>query len=138
MPAVATLIDTGPMVASLNARDPDHDACKVAFSKLSPFAYTCWPVVTEVVYLLGNYSVATTKLFELLRQQTYRLLPLSQADNQAIETILARYKDQDFQLADACLMHLAEREGITEVLTLDRRDFSVFRTSLGKSLTLLP
>lgn len=138
MPAVGTLIDTGPIVASLNARDPDHEACKAAFAKLSPFAYTCWPVITEAVYLLGNYSVATTKLFELLKQQTYRLLPLSHTDLQAVEAILAKYKDQNFQLADACLMYLAERDGISEVLTLDKRDFGVFRTSIGKSLTLLP
>lgn len=58
MPAVATLIDTGPIVASLNARDPNHAACRAAFAKLSPFAYTCWPVITEAVYLLGNYSPA--------------------------------------------------------------------------------
>lgn len=138
MPAVATLIDTGPIVASLNARDPNHAVCKAAFAKLSPFAYTCWPVITEAVYLLGDYSSATVKLFELLRSQTYRLLSLAHADLQAVEAILAKYQDQDFQLADACLMHLAEREGIAEVLTLDKQDFSVFRTSVGKTLTLLP
>jgi uncharacterized protein len=138
MPAVATLIDAGPIVASLNARDPDHVACKEAFAKLGPFVYTCWPVITEAVYLLGNYSVATAKLFELLRMRTYRLLPLVHSDLQAIEAVLAKYQDQNFQLADACLMHLAERESIAEVLTLDKRDFSIFRNSSGKMLTILP
>lgn len=138
MPATATLIDTGPIVASLNARDPQHEACRSAFAQLSPFAYTCWPVITEAVYLLGDYSLATAKLFELLRQETFRLLPISPAELEAIERILAKYRDQHFQLADACLMYLAEREGIAEVLTLDKRDFSAFRTSSGKSLTLLP
>jgi predicted nucleic acid-binding protein len=66
------------------------------------------------------------------------LLSLTHADVQAVETILAKYKDQKFQLADACLMHLAERDGISEVLTLDKRDFGLFRTSAGKMLSLLP
>lgn len=35
-------------------------------------------------------------------------------------------------------MHLAEREEIEHVFTLDRRDFSAFRTASGKALTLLP
>lgn len=134
----ATLIDTGPIVASLNASDPAHVTCKSEFSKLSPIAYTCWPVITEAVYLLGNYSVATVKLFELLRRQTYRILPLSFTDLQAVEAILAKYRDQNFQLADACLMHLAEREGIVDVLTLDKRDFELFRTSQRESLKILP
>lgn len=138
MPAVATLIDTGPIVAVLNARDSNHAACKATFARLSPFAFTCWPVITEAVYLLGNYSQATAKLFELLRTQAFRLLPLTEADLPAVEAILAKYRDQGFQLADACLMHLAEREGIGEVVTLDKQDFSLFRTSTGASLAILP
>jgi len=134
----ATLIDTGPIVASLNRRDPYHAACQRAFANLAPFAYTCWPVITEAVYLLGDYSEPTQKLLESLRSQAFRILPLEVSDLDAIELILARYADQGFQLADACLMYLAEREGISQVVTLDRRDFSVFRTSRGEALTLLP
>ena len=39
MPAVGTLIDTGPIVASLNARDPDHEACKAAFRQTGDRKY---------------------------------------------------------------------------------------------------
>jgi len=35
-------------------------------------------------------------------------------------------------------LHLAERERIDRVFTIDRKDFSVYRTQAGKSLTLLP
>ena len=35
-------------------------------------------------------------------------------------------------------MHLAEREGIRHVFTLDRRHFGVFRTQQGESLVVLP
>jgi uncharacterized protein len=138
MPAAAALIDTGPIVACLNARDSQHERCKTAFAELPPAVYTCWPVITEAVYLLGDYSQATVKLFELLRNQTFRILPLSSNELSDIEAILAKYQDQEFQLADACLMHLAERESISQVLTLDQQDFSLFRTAAGKPLTLLP
>ena len=67
-----------------------------------------------------------------------RLLPLDHRDVPAIVAILDRYDDQNFQLADAALMHLSEREDIHEVFTLDRRDFTVFRPSSGKPLRLLP
>ena len=35
-------------------------------------------------------------------------------------------------------MFIAEREGIGTVLTLDRRDFSVYRTTDGRALTVGP
>ncbi len=135
--APSTLIDTGPIVASLDARDAHHEACERAFAAL-PFAYTCWPVIAEAVYLLGNYSPAVEKLFVMLRTRRWRLLPLDRTDFDGVERILAKYQDQGFQLADACLMHLAEREGINQVLTLDRKDFGLYRTTSGDSLVIVP
>jgi predicted nucleic acid-binding protein len=66
------------------------------------------------------------------------LLELTAADVPAISAILTKYQDQGFDLADACLMHLADREGITHVFTIDRRHFSVFQAGGGRGLTLLP
>jgi predicted nucleic acid-binding protein len=62
-------------------------------------------------------------------------------DEQALVSIIAymeRYASLGAQLADAALMYIAEREGIDTVFTLDRRDFSVYRTTAGRVLTLLP
>lgn len=42
------------------------------------------------------------------------------------------------QLADAALMFIAEREGIETIFTLDRRDFSVYRTATGWALMVVP
>jgi len=55
-----------------------------------------------------------------------------------IATILAKYKGLRVQVADASLVHLANREGIEVIFTLDRRDFSVLRLSRGRKLRLLP
>ena len=133
-----TLIDTGPIVAALNKRDAYHQACVDAFKSVGPFVYTCWPVITEAAYLLGRYSPATNALFHSLRTRAYRILPLNVDDVEGIERILSKYADQDFQLADAALMYLADREGFDQVLTIDHTDFRVFRTKDGRPLTLLP
>jgi len=55
----------------------------------------------------------------------------------SINSILAKYQDQAFQFADACLMHLAEREKIDTVFTLDRKDFGVYRNKDKKPLSLV-
>ena len=55
-----------------------------------------------------------------------------------IGAILARYEGLRIQLADASLVHLANREGIETMFTLDRRDFGVLRLAHGKKLRLIP
>ena len=49
-----------------------------------------------------------------------------------------RYRKMGVQIADGALVYLAEREGIENVFTLDRRDFSVYRLGNGRSLRILP
>lgn len=51
---------------------------------------------------------------------------------------LARYASMRAQFADAAIMYIAEQEGIDKVFTLDRRDFSIYRTGSGKALTIVP
>ncbi len=55
-----------------------------------------------------------------------------------IGSFLDRYDSLGCDLADAAMMYLAETEQIETVFTLDRRHFSVYRTSTGKVLRLLP
>lgn len=51
---------------------------------------------------------------------------------------LQKYCDLQPQLADVSLVYLAERDGISTVFTLDRRDFSVYRIKQNQPLDLLP
>jgi predicted nucleic acid-binding protein len=41
-------------------------------------------------------------------------------------------------LADAALVRMAERERITRILTLDRRDFSVYRAGRWGRFVVFP
>lgn len=132
------LLDTGPLVALFDARDPSHQVCRELLTELPVPLYTCWPVLTESMYLLKEWSTGGRDVFEPLFAGAIEILSLSKSDRSGIEAILKRFHDQKFQLADACLMHLCNREGISEVFTLDWRDFSVFRTEEGLPLTLLP
>jgi predicted nucleic acid-binding protein len=66
------------------------------------------------------------------------LCGLDANDIAGIRERMDRFQSLNPQLADACLVHLAEREGIDTIFTLDRRDFSVYRTGRGKAFRLLP
>ena len=69
------------------------------------------------------------------------LVKLAELDETALAWIIAfmeRYASAKAQMADAALMYIAEREGIDTVFTLDRRDFSIYRTTDGRALAILP
>ena len=51
---------------------------------------------------------------------------------------MRRYQGIRPQLADAAIVYLAEREGIDTIFTLDRRDFSVYRSARKRPFRILP
>ncbi|MDC0934750.1 PIN domain-containing protein [Pirellulales bacterium] len=138
MPGQKILIDTGPLVAILDADDPAHEKCVEAFRSLPAPNYTCWPVLTEACYLLRKFPNAVAALLDEVADGDLIALPLEASDVAGIRQTFDTYHDQQVDLADACLVHLANREGIDQVFTLDRRHFLVFQTADGKVLGILP
>ena len=132
------LVDTGPLVAIHSEDDADHRRCAQALAKLNPPLLTCWPVLTEAAWLLRRRPGAFQRIIDGFANGLFAILPLAGDDLPAIAAIMRRYEDADLQLADAALVHLAEREGIRTVFTLDRRDFSIVRLKRNRPLRLVP
>jgi len=132
------LVDTGPLVAILSRRDQYHQVCVEQLRELAPPLWTCWPVMTEAVWLLRHQPLAVTRLLEGFDAGLFKLLPLDDDTVSWIRKFLQRHRRLGAQLADASLAYLAQREGIDTVFTLDQRDFSVYRLSGNRSLNLLP
>lgn len=132
------LIDTGPMVALFSVDDAQHERCAAALTDLKPPLLTCWPVVTEAAWLLRRRPGALHQLLESFHAGLFGLLTLEAGDLPAIAGLMRRYEDIGLQLADATLAHLAERENIRTVFTLDRRDFSIIRLRRNRALRLIP
>jgi predicted nucleic acid-binding protein len=138
VPLSGILIDSGPLVALLNKRDQFHDVCLAEAKSLRGNFCTSWAVITEAAHLLKREADAVQKLLGWIRSSELRLLLLSHEDADGLAHVLHRYADQNFDFADATLMHLAEREDIQTVFTIDRRHFAVFRTKLRKHLNIVP
>ena len=132
------LVDTGPLVALLREDDEHHEACVKQAKALRRPAYTCWPVLTESAYLLRDKPTAVSALLSRSDGTDLEIFPLDASDLPGISAVLEKYRDQRIQLADAVLMYLAEREAIDIIFTLDRRDFSVYRTASNRALEMLP
>ena len=109
------LVDTGPLVAILSSSDEHHESCVSALRTLPGPLFSCWPVITEAVWLLRAYQGATQQLLSSINEQFLALLPLAGSEARAIAGIMKRYEDIRPQLADAALVYLADREGIDTI-----------------------
>jgi predicted nucleic acid-binding protein len=132
------LIDTGPIVAILLDSDEHHEVCVEQLRHITGPLLTCWPVITEAAWLLRAYPEAIRRLLASFHGRPFELVPLDETDLPGVASILAKYKSLGIQLADASLLHLANREGIELMFTLDRRDFGVLRLPHGRKLRLIP
>lgn len=132
------LVDTGPIVALFSKNDEHHGLCSEALTALIPPLFTCWPVVSEVAWLLRKRQDALQKFFDAFGGGLFAFFTLDATDLPDIASVMKRYQTAGLQLADAALAHLAERENIRSVFTMDRRDFSIIRLKRNRSLKLLP
>ena len=135
---IEVLVDTGPLVAMLDASDGAHSVCVETLSFFRTPLVTTWPVLTEAAWILRNRPDLVQRLIRSAAAGFLRIEIQTDVDASAMAAIFDRYADQHFQLADVSLMHLADRKQIDTVFTLDRRDFGIFRTHQGKPLNLLP
>ncbi len=132
------LLDTGPLVALFSAFDSRHADCVEVWNAIEPPLYTCWPVLTEAAWLLRARPPVVEGMLASIQGGLLVVLNLDAADAVAIAAVMKRYRKLKPQLADAALVHLAQREKIDTIFTLDQRDFRVYRTRSNRALTLLP
>lgn len=97
-------------------------------------------VVTEVVHLLGTRLGPGPEVRFLgdLASGALHVEPVHPADWLRIAELIARYHDLPLGTVDASVVAVAERLGVTEVATLDRRDFEVVRPKHVDRFALVP
>ena len=97
-------------------------------------------VITEVSYLLGTRLGATAEVRFLgdLAAGDLDVEPVKAGDWLRIAELVYRYRDQSLGTVDASVVATAERLGVTTIITLDRRHFSIVRPSHTRAFDLLP
>lgn len=120
-----TICDTGPLIAYLNRRDPYHDWAVRVMKQLRSPLLTCEPVLTEAAYFLREDGLDVDPLFQLIERGAL-LIAFDLASHwPRVRTLMARYERMD--LADAAVVVMCEQQAASQVVTVDRRDFSVYR-----------
>lgn len=137
MPSAA-LIDTGAIVAILEEDDTWHFACLRALrAALIPMLCT-EAVLTEAFHLIGKNPHTKEKVWRFIRSGAVTVSPMGDADLPFLHRLMSQYADRPMDFADATLVHLAARESLNVILTIDHDDFETYRIAGRKRFTILP
>lgn len=132
------LVDTGPFVAYVDRTDPMHRPVAVALDRFTGQLATTGAVITEVMYFLSDVDGGPIAFAELLVASGIRIVESTDPQEVlAAAQLMDEYADTSMDFADATLVRTAANLGVTDVLTLDRRGFSTYRTAKGKAFRLV-
>jgi predicted nucleic acid-binding protein len=134
----AVLVDASAIVAFLDQNDANHERAAEAVQGVRSQLATVWAVVTEAMYLLAKISHNGRPLLcDMVSDGTLTLLELNPSEFPRLKELMAKYRDLPMDFADAALVRVAERDGLTRIITFDR-DFHVYRLPRRGRFTVLP
>jgi predicted nucleic acid-binding protein len=132
------LVDAGPVIALANKSDVWHGWSVGVLGALSEPLYTTEAVLAETCHQLRRLRPALYEVLSLVNDGEIRLCPVAAVAGKRIVALMEKYGDiMDF--GDATLVALSEMHPRARLITVDRRDFSVYRRSDGKPVpSLMP
>jgi uncharacterized protein len=132
------LIDTGPLVAMLNRSDRHYSWVREQLTFLNPPFHTCESVISESCFVLQQAKIDPSPLFDLLNRKLILISFDLQREHSAVASLIDKYSDLPMDLADACLVRMAEKAPEATVFTLDS-DFLIYRKSNRQIIpTIIP
>lgn len=132
------VVDTGPIVALLDAGEANHDWARDQFQTLAAPLLTCEAVLSEASFLLARASEDPSLPVTLVERGVLKVTRTlsSPEDVLAVGRMIRRYRNVPMSLADACLVRIVERSDQASVLTLDS-DFRVYRQGNRRMIPML-
>ncbi|GAB4243400.1 MAG: PIN domain-containing protein [Deltaproteobacteria bacterium] len=126
------------MVALIDRSERNHERCVAFFREFRGRLITTESVLTEAVYLLGPLYSHQKPVLDFVLGGGAELVPMTPGLLKRCAHLMSKYSDVPMDYADATLVAMAETLGIRDILTLDRRGFSVYRYSSRGYFRILP
>jgi predicted nucleic acid-binding protein len=135
---VTIVVDTGGLLALLDADDRHHAAVRELFDSDGGQWVLPWAILPEIDYLASTRLGARVAqaFVEDLNAGVFRIDANFSKDLPRAVALLSRYKSLELGLVDAVVMAQAERHEAEAILTLDRRHFRAVK--LAGAPRLLP
>jgi predicted nucleic acid-binding protein len=133
-----TLVDTGFIVALLDADEQRHGACVEELESRVGALVTTEAVLTESLYLLSDSAPAQDACLDYFLRGAIFMIPTALESLSRVRALMRRYRSVPMDYADATLVVLAETLETGSILTLDRRGFTVFRWKERRPFAIAP
>jgi uncharacterized protein len=125
------LLDAGAIIAMLDRRESFHPVTASLVESLEVPLVTCEAVIVESCHLLRHIPGAVDVILENVAEGLFEIPFQLSRETRGVLQIMRKYSDRRVDLADACLILLAEALGTGDILTLDR-DFLIYRWGKNK------
>lgn len=130
------LLDTGPIVALLDASDRDHDRCAELLSRLEAPLVTCEAVVAEACHLLRGLKGAPSDVLQNVETGKFQIPYRVTGRAALLARLMTKYAGVPMDFADACLVDMASQFDTGRIWTLDD-DFRVYRWRRNRPFEML-
>jgi len=137
---MALVLDTGPILAALDADDPHHAACAALLADAPEPLVVVASTLVEIDYWIrkGLTLEIWRSFVEDIADGAYRLEAVGEADLSRAAAIEEMYADLDLGFVDASVIAVCERLREDKVATLDHRHFGTVRPAHCDAFRLLP
>ena len=131
-------IDTGPWVALIDRSETRHAECVQWLKNFSGKLYSTEAVLTEVLYLLNFSITAQCAALDFVLESVVEIVPASTMSLKKTKNLMKKYADLPMDFADATIAYLATETRMQNVVTFDRKDFTIYRLPKNQSFTIMP
>jgi predicted nucleic acid-binding protein len=130
---VKAIVDTGFLVALMEAHDAYHGWAADLAGQLSWPALTCESVLSEAAFHVHSSEAPLKMLSDGLLQIAFDV----PKQLEHLRDLAARYADRRPDLADLCLIRMSELYPRHVVVTVDEEDFRVYRRNKREAIPVL-
>lgn len=132
------LMDTGAILALLDRKDRWHAVCRDQFQRLRLPLVTSEAVLPEVFHLTRSDRKGMEAAWTFVHSGALKLAEIQASELLQLHTLMSRYWDRPMDFADATLVHLAKRESLSTIFTVDHADFGTYRIDGRRRFRVLP
>lgn len=135
------VVDAGVFVAALFPNDRHHEVCRAFLSAPGDELGVSALVVAEVCHLFKrspHQPQPEIAFLRLIAGGRIAALAPTTTDYDRMADLVGQYASLPLGGADASVVAIAERLGVTRIATVDRRDFTVVRPRHLPAFELIP
>ena len=94
--------------------------------------------MTELFYFAMKDPWMVEPAWRFFGDGIVSLAGIEESELPALHGLMAKYADRPMDFADATLVHVAGREGIADILTIDHADFETYRFGRNRRFRIQP